>query len=76
MAAYPTGTWPGIPRRRSMPERNIRWWERVQDGEDRLIPGHTLTGYVQCAGGNKYGSFVTTHVNGQEAPQRELSIPT
>lgn len=68
-------TWHDIHYRHSTPESNPGWWEHFEEVADPFNPANTLTGYVQRAGGNEYGSLVITHVNGREAPQRCLVTP-
>ncbi len=61
--------------RRTGPETRPGWWQRFEDAEDPYNPGNTLSGCVQRAGGDEYGSLSITHVNGRPAPQRIIATP-
>ena len=68
-------TWHDNHYRRTSPEDRAGWWEAFEDVPDPYNEGNRMSGWVQRAGGDDYGTLMVSQVNGRPAPQRIIATP-
>ena len=68
-------TWHDNHYRRTSPENRAGWWEAFEDVPDPYNEGNRMSGWVQRAGGDDYGTLMVSQVNGRPAPQRIIATP-
>ena len=67
--------WHDVHYHRTTPQTNPGHWQHFTNVQDPYNPQNAVSGHIQRAGGDQYGSLLITHVNGHAAPQEVLAMP-